>query len=191
MKGFSLKSPDIKIILDSQRLRHCEEFVGFFEKEDTYENGVLFTGPIGVGKSSICLATFMTCFVRELPVVYIPRCDLWEKASRTEQEAQIYFMRAFFKQNADLIEKDSQLVPFFEDQLIDDKVDPINYIRFCEAVREQRVRRCGFIADEVQKLTLAATDLPGNREPKVFFSTDFTIWTGPSGDLPSQQCSAL
>jgi hypothetical protein len=44
-----------------------------------------------------------------------------------------------------------------------------------EAVKKGRVRRCGFIADEVQKLTMAATLRPGNREPKNFFATDFTI----------------
>jgi hypothetical protein len=111
--------------------------------------GVLFSGPNGVGKSSICLITFLTCFVRGLPVVYIPRCDEWIAASKTEDEANAFFMRTFLKQNADIIVQDPQLLPFFEQQLATGVVDDKNYWMLSEAVVEDRVRRCGFIADEV------------------------------------------
>ena len=75
----------------------------------------------------------------------------------------------------DEIVRDPQLLLFFEKQLTTGVVDDSSYIMLSEAIKERRVRRCGFIADDVQKLTKAATYGPGNRQPKGFFATDFTL----------------
>jgi len=134
VQGFRLRQ-ETSIFLDEQRLLHCSEFIDFMNNAED-PNGVLFSGPNGVGKSSICLITFLTCFVRGLPVVYIPRCDEWVKASKTEDEANSYFMRAFLKQNADIIVRDPELLPFFEEQLTTGVVDTKSYWMLSEAVKE-------------------------------------------------------
>ena len=180
------------MLLDEQRLMHCTEFLDSMQRDDDGPSGVLFSGPNGVGKSSICLMTFLTCFVRGLPVVYIPRCDEWEGASEMKKDAHAYFMRMFLEQNADLIVQDKSLLVFFKEQLDGKPADTENYCLFSRAVLRNRVPRCGFIADEVQKLTMAAAVDPNNRElPKKFFATDFTIWTGPSGNFCSQLCASV
>lgn len=181
---------ETKLIFDQQRLKYCENFVksmkGLSNKRT--DSGVLFTGPNGVGKSSICLATFVMCFIQSLPVVYIPRSDQWEAGSDTVEEARSYFMTAFFGQNADIIAKDPLLFPFFKDQLVHGRAHHKNYFSFAESLMQDNARPCGFIADEVQKLTMAAYS---TEDRKLFFAKDFTIWTGPSGYFASQLCASV
>jgi len=96
ISGFDLEV-DTDMLLDEQRLMHCTEFLDSMQRDDDDPTGVLFSGLKGVGMSSICLLTFLTCFVRGLPVVYIPRCDLWEGVSETTKDARAYFMRMFLE----------------------------------------------------------------------------------------------
>jgi hypothetical protein len=89
-------------------------------KFDTLHKDVIFlTKFLGSGKSAICLGTYLFCFARGLPVVYIPMADRWVEEAMNEDKANKYLMKEFFKQNADIIAGDSRLSPFFEDQLND------------------------------------------------------------------------
>ena len=188
-KGFDFSDNETKIFIDEQRIRYCMEFVNSFTRNRPY--GVLFSGPNGVGKSSICLLTYLMCYIRSIPVAYIPMSQQWVGFSKTEDEAREYFMKTFLKQNADLIVNDPSLFPHFK-SLIEPseagnrKFDPKSYVNFCQDVGKGVVRKCGFIADEVQTLTAEAFSDPS----KGFFAKDFTIWTNFSGKLNSQLCAS-
>ena len=157
----------------------------------------------GSGKSAICLTTFLFCFARGLPVVYIPKADLWVESSESKADARRYFMEKFFVQNADIIAESSDLAPFFADQLNDEPVSGDAYVKFAEALRSRCMPKCGMIVDEAQKLIESASEQPqttrdgevilkkdGSPLMKIFFAADFTIWTSYSGSFCSQLCAS-
>lgn len=162
------------------------EFIHSFTKNRPY--GILFSGPNGVGKSSICLFTFLLCYIRSIPVSYIPMSQQWVEYSKTKDEANEYLMKTFYEQNADLIVNDSNLLPYFKSFTTNPvaKFDPRSYTNFCQDVGKGLVRKCGFIADEIQTLTSEAFSVSS----KSFFAKDFTIWTNFSGKLNSQLCAS-
>lgn len=124
--------------------------------------------------------------------------DEWVTLSKTEEEAQKFFMKRFFIQNADIIADDAQLSPFFADQLEGRPISSNAYGEFAQAVGMGSIRKCGFIVDEAQKLVAAAKSefsiigrdgFPVTMN-KQFFSTDFTLWTGLSRGFCSQLCAS-
>jgi hypothetical protein len=150
-------------------------------KTERLRPGVLLSGPHGIGKSVILLSTYLMCVVRELPVLYVPSCTRAWTSAKTEDEARSYFMECFFEQNCDLILKDERLRPFFSEQFEGKgNVDPNNYVLLSQAIQEGNAPKCGFIVDEVQRLTEAA-----QKEGKSFFLSDFTRWDDFSAWFPS------
>lgn len=180
--GFDLKqSGTTRIILDKQRLFYCISFV-FQLLGKSPSNGLLFSGPNGIGKSAILVVTFLLCFILGLPVMYIPSSHIWNSTSSSGKEscAQDFFMRTFAEQNADIIAADPAMYPFFQDIIETGEVkDSMLYEKFCLAVGDGRVKRCGYLADEVQALS---------NNPA--FKNDFTIWTGFSSRLCSFLCAS-
>jgi hypothetical protein len=115
-------------------------------------------------------------------VVYIPFADDWTSET-TEDEARSYFMQWFFTQNCDIILKDNRLKPFFAEQFDGTgNADPNNYISLARAIKKQKAPRCGFIVDEVQRLT-EAVQIDG----KSFFDRDFSRYSHLSASFPSLQ----
>ncbi len=66
----------VQFFFDSQRLSHLREFMNSMNP-GSKRVGVLFSGPNGVGKSAITLATAIHTFARGLPRVYIPKAGEW------------------------------------------------------------------------------------------------------------------
>lgn len=200
--GFGLMD-ETRLIIDTQRLKYMGEFVDSMTKKSfNPRSSVLFSGPNGVGKSSILLLTFLVCFIRGLPISYIPSAIIWSKIGSTQDKAHQFFMKAFYNLNADIIESDPGLYAIFEDQIKSLPIDPDSYIRLSEAVGQKKVRMCGCLVDEIQALTKAADDveivtqsdgvpkLEKMKSSQAFFATDFTIWTNLFGSFASQLCAS-
>jgi hypothetical protein len=196
----------MKIVLDQQRMTLINEFVESMEVGEgppPREYGVLLSGSEGAGKSAICFLTFLVCFARGLPVTYIPAADIWVSGGETEMEAQAFFMREFFRHNADLMvdacSPSSELRPYFEDQLSDTPIRPNSYTDFASDLSDGKISfPCGFIVDRVQTMTEAAERIEylpvpgktyymeGHSIYEDHFLQDFTVWSGPSRAFCSQ-----
>jgi hypothetical protein len=107
----------------------------------------LLDGPTGIGKSSICLATFLTCFVRELPVLYMPRPAEWTIGCDNKKDAQIHIMKELFELNADLFLRNELFIPFFEEQFYGHSPNPKNYVKLWSALENREIPTVGFIVD--------------------------------------------
>jgi hypothetical protein len=142
---------------------------------------IVLSGPTGVGKSVVCLLSFLLACARKLPVVYVPRTAEWVSSCSTDEESYCYFLKEFFRQNADVIADDPGLRNIFKGQLFSN--EEFQAKQYGKLSRHSlQTRRCGFLLDEIQVLTKAV--LSG----KPFFDKDFTTWTGPAGRFCSILC---
>jgi hypothetical protein len=91
----------------------------------------------------------------------------------TAEESYCYFLKEFFRQNADVIADDRGL-------LSNEEFQAKQYYKLSEHSLQDR--RCGFLVDDIQVLTQAALS------DKPFFDKDFTRWTGLSGCFSSIVC---
>jgi hypothetical protein len=179
----------VEIILDQQRMAHIEDFI--VAMNSLYSKyGVLFSGPNGVGMSTICLMSSVFAFAQKLNFVYIPMADSWASA-KNEKAARLAFMERFFRQNADLIISHPNLRRFFEPMIqlrTRAKDADLNYMELSEALNQRSgdLPVCGYIVDEVQRLTNKAK----TSKSKAFFLEDFTIWTSHSSSFRSQLCAS-
>lgn len=149
--GFqSLCCKPVQLLVDDQRLRHCQEFLQSFDSGARIA-GTLVSGPSGVGKTSVGLLTYLACYVRKLPVVYLPVCAIWESQSESKEQAVEYFMAEFFRQNADIIAETPELAGIFEEQMSGHVPSMASFIRLSASSASGQLR-CGFIADEIQEL---------------------------------------
>jgi hypothetical protein len=138
-----------------QRLELCDEFARAVAGRG-HGTGVLFSGPNGVGKSAIGLLTHMVCAARGLVTAYIPTAKSWVAAAE-RGEGEVFLLRTFWRQNADLIVASDALRPVFKVAL-EDGQQP-----FTEAVMEHLREALnapgspgvGIIVDEVQAITQA------------------------------------
>ena len=187
----SLRKTFTTMIFDEQRMSYMTRFADSLTAKENSRFGAFITGPDGVGKSGVCLTTFLSCFARELPVIYIPKAVHWSEHARNQIEAGQYLMRIFFELNADIIEDSKTLRPYFEDQLEGKPIGDYSFNEFIGAMQEQKIERCGFIVDETQKLASAAVSSPirtgrgavvrdWNKKVlmKEFFVTDYLSWNG-------------
>lgn len=124
------------------------------------ESGMILSGPDGSGKSAIGLLSFMTCFARGLPCMYIPMGVHWSENARNVFESEKYLLRNYFQLNADLIEDDRRLHPFFSDQMARSPIESKNFRALIDAVRSGVAPMAGFIVDDAHKVAEAADAAP-------------------------------
>jgi hypothetical protein len=144
---------DTSFIWDEQRLRLSSEFNHAILHRNGYSP--IYTGPQGVGKSSIALSCYLLAFAQSRPTVYIPLATDWVNASTSKITIHHFFMKHFFIQNADLIVKSDAMIPFFRDQLERNSISNKAYSYFTDAIKRKMIGPCNFIIDEGQKLVKA------------------------------------
>jgi hypothetical protein len=105
----------------------------------------------------------------------------WVPSCSTDEESYCYFLKEFFRQNADVIADDPGLRHIFKGQLFSN--EEFQAKQYGKLSRHSlQIRRCGFLVDDIQVLTKAALSC------KPFFDKDFTTWTGPAGRFCSIVC---
>jgi hypothetical protein len=190
------------MVYDQQRINYASAFCKALQTNEPF--GQLISGPDGVGKTSVCLVSFFSCFARRLPTIYIPKGVVWSENSRNEEEAKFFLARLFFEQNADLIEKSDQLRPYFEDQLAGEAISEHSFDNWVSAIKEHRAPKCGLIVDDVHKIAEASVSAPrrsgngavvrdnsGDVLMKQFFSENFLNWQGDTlGAFSTMFCSS-
>jgi hypothetical protein len=157
------------MIFDEQRMKLLSRFIGGFSAEgvpltsssdSVGVGGMILSGPDGSGKSAVGLLSFMACFARGLPCMYIPTGVHWSENARNVFESEKYLLRNFFQLNADLIEDDKRLHPFFSDQMAGSPIESKHFRALVDAVRSGAAPMVGFIVDDAHKAAEAADAAP-------------------------------
>ena len=148
-----------------QRLEYANDFVRAYSATDDEQLllfGILLSGPNGVGKSAVGVLTFLTCFARGLPVVYIPSARRWVNAAMYGN-GHAYFLECFMAQNADLVAANPILSEALFSALQDGPLDSAMMTALQAALKIPGCPRIGVIVDEVQTITdLIARDRMGD-----------------------------
>lgn len=163
------------IVFDEQRMTLLSRFMRGFdapsssspstaqvsaEESCSDTDGMIISGPDGSGKSAIGLMSFLTCFARGIPCMYVPAGVRWSENARNVFEAEKYLLRNYFQLNADLIQDDPRLQPFFSEQAAGGPIEAKNFRALVEAVRCGAAPRAGFIVDDAHKVAEAADKAP-------------------------------
>ena len=82
--------------------------------------------------------------------MYIPLAQMWvvDVTRSGLYGGDSFFMKQFFKQNADLIADSDVLRPYFADQLQDKEIAVDAYSKFAQALESGEMPRCGVIVDD-------------------------------------------
>jgi hypothetical protein len=182
-----------QLLVLPQRLRCALEFVDAVSNRSK-GYGVLLSGPNGVGKSGIGLLSYLLCVARRLPVVYISRCEDWvQKASSIEGGGHEFFLKALWRQNADVIAATPALRSVFSAALRGDgspfTAAVMEALQLAVAARDGP--QLGVIMDEVQHITQAVAKVRGVPTSSVprqlagdFFATTWHDWTNRNFVFP-------
>lgn len=100
-----------KLLLFPQRLERALELVTAVETGRPF--GVQLSGPNGVGKSATALLAYLICVARSMPAVYISSAESWVSEARQAGGGDAFLLKAFWKQNADIIIKTPALRKVF------------------------------------------------------------------------------
>lgn len=174
-KGFMLTT-STRFLVEPQRSTLAAEFLkAMCDNASNHERfGVLLSGPAGVGKTAVGILSFAYCFARGLPCVYIPDAGEWIGAAQ-QGLGDEYFLRAFLRQNADLVMADPTLMKAFAASFAGAPLNCAVMTRLLDVLRARPGPAVGCIVDEVQKITaaVAAGLVPGavseERRAAVYF----------------------
>ena len=175
-----LQYEPMKMVLTRQRLSEAFELVDAVTLNHPF--GVHLSGPRDVGKSAIALLSYLLCAARGLPAVYIPSTLEWIKAANTEREGgDIYFVEAFWRQNADLIITMPALRKVFLAALKDRarpfsrEVSPGIGLGLAFDLRNSLRYGAAVVLDEVQHITRTVQAVEERREKSGFASKYFAL----------------
>ena len=159
LAGFFLDIPQ-PFLVDQQRLSLATEFLAAMDaaKRRVPKFGVLLSGPNGVGKSSVGVATFLAAFVQGEVVLYINHANDWVEAAK-EGDGDRFFVETLIRQNVDLIISDPVLRSVLAPVLVGGAGDTLPYSDVMDELRRTIARSprraVGVIVDEVQVISQA------------------------------------
>ena len=143
----------LKLLLLPQRVACALELVDAVVRRKPL--GVRLSGPNGVGKSSVGLLAYLLCAARGLPSVYISQSASWVTAAREPGGGDVFLLKKFWAQNADLILREPSLRRIFRAALLDAEAPfsagVMEMLR--DAVVSFTAPGLAVISDEVQHIT--------------------------------------
>jgi hypothetical protein len=160
-----LENAPQNFLLLPQRLEYALELVDAIAEGRSFATHL--SGPNGVGKSAILLLAFIICTARSLPVAYIARSESWVKSAMISKDGDVFFLKTFWRQNADLVVASPALRKCFAAALTDGR-EPFNgYVMqvLQDTASVPGGPRVGVLIDEVQHIT---TVVRASKKPNPF-----------------------
>lgn len=173
-----------RVLVLPQRLELAFEFV-LAVMNRMRDEGTLFSGPNGVGKSGIGLLAYLLSVYSGQLVAYISRSQDWVAAAK-RGNGDAFLLETFWRQNADVIAASDELRPFFKDAM-EDRAQPfteeaLEALR--RAVASRTVPGVGIIADEVQAITQVVAATGASTEVQRagrYFASRWHDWSNKQG----------
>jgi hypothetical protein len=156
---FPLAVDNLTFFFEEQRTALTQEFIAAMIAQlgVLWQFGVLISGPNGVGKTSVGVQTFLTCFAQAMLVVYIPFAAQWVTAAK-RGEGDKFFIERLLSQNADLIAADPVLREALAPALRGGPLDAAVMSSLASALKKRPGPVVGVIVDEAQAITFAIRD---------------------------------
>lgn len=181
IKGYDgiVKRP---FILHKSRVDLVSEFLGRMRNPKVGDNGVLLSGPNGVGKSAVGLLTTLACSAAGKFNIYVSSAIEWVGEAE-DGFGDRYLLDLFVTQNADLIVSSDALWPVFAAHFRgEEDTGPAMMNRLKEALVNNHKTVIGLIVDEVQAIT-KAVESPDKFRSSTYYAVNWYNWQCHYGSM--------
>jgi hypothetical protein len=173
-KGMNEENLD-EFFISQQCFNRLNEMMG---ERDPSENGMVLSGPHGVGKSSTLVLLISVAWANSWFVVYIPKCGEWIKT--TNDLCALYFLQRVWDLNQDLLPPSilAALQPFITLEPMSSPVGAYDaQCRLMQWFASQTDRPVLYAFDEHNELFVTSKDL-GYAPIETTYFKPYRQWTG-------------